>query len=302
MKPISWVVFLFVSLIVTSNAFAQYEANETLSSQDKLALSDNPENSQVNNTTFCGECDTRLTSSPANAKGKMLSSFTYQTGDFGSDKRTHNVYIPFTVIGYLNKFALAGTLPYIYQKSDPRIAAVAGRPQQIRNASGPMRSDSGLGDLLAKGGYHILEEETYFANLWAIAQIKFPTAKDDEGLGTGEFDETLGVETSKSLDETWKVFLDFYYTFIGDPSGTDLNNQATFDIGLRHRVNDRTTLSVAYDDLSNLVDGQANPRDLILGIKHKTSDEAISFTGNINIGLSNGSPDFGYTIGVVSDF
>ena len=228
---------------------------------------------------------------------KVDSAITYETGDFGTGTTVNTVYVPFTLTRYFEMWNLAGTIPFIYQESGPGVTALGGRPFQTSRRGGPSRSDSGLGDMLLKGTYYVLNENTQPLNINAVGQIKFPTADDTKGLGTGEFDETLGLETSKSLDDYWQFFADFYYTFIGDPAGMDLNNEFAFNLGAGYKVNPETTVSLAYQERTAIVDDRPNPRDLVLEVIHKM-DEAISFNGNIDAGLSNGSPDFGITVGM----
>jgi hypothetical protein len=42
-----------------------------------------------------------------------------------------------------------------------------------------------------------LEERDVIPEIMPYVKIKFPTADSDRGLGTGEFDETIGVDLSK---------------------------------------------------------------------------------------------------------
>jgi len=67
-------------------------------------------------------------------------------------------------------------------------------------------------------------------------KIKFPTADEDRGLGTGEFDETIGVDLSKQLLERMSGFLTLAYTFIGDPPGTNLRDSFAGSIGAAYAV------------------------------------------------------------------
>ncbi len=46
---------------------------------------------------------------------------------------------------------------------------------------------------------HVVQEGPVLPEIAPYVKIKFPTADDSRGLGTGEFDETLGVDLSKAL-------------------------------------------------------------------------------------------------------
>src|SRR5207253_10138294 len=58
----------------------------------------------------------------------------------------------------------------------------------------PTRRSSDL-----KVSYAILEEKALIPEIAPYVTIKFPTADENRGLGTGEYDETIGVDLSKRL-------------------------------------------------------------------------------------------------------
>ncbi|MBP9854489.1 MAG: transporter [Candidatus Omnitrophica bacterium] len=273
MKQISLIVCVFVCLVLfSSTSFAQTDT-QGVSQEDYEEF---VEDLQV---------------------WKFTSSITYETGDYGTSTRATTVYIPFTWTRYFEIGNVSGTLPFIYQKSGPGVTAFSGRPLRSSNRRGGTRDDQGLGDVLLKGSYYILKEDTQSLNADVIGQIKFPTADDERGLGSGEFDETVGLETSKNLDELWLVFGDLYYTFIGEPTGLRLNNELAFNLGVGYKLSEPTLISLAFEQRTALVDDQDYPRDLIVGLNHKI-DEELSFNCSADVGLSDGSPDFGATAGI----
>ncbi len=223
---------------------------------------------------------------------------TYETGDFGTNTTTNTTYIPLSIKRLFEKGDVSLTIPYIYQQSAPGVTAIAGRPFRTSPfAGGPRRTESGLGDMLLRGSYYLITEQTEPFNLTPIAQIKFPTADDDKGLGTGEFDETIGLESSKTLNEQWALYLNLYYTFIGDPPSQNFDNEFAVVLGPGYYFNKDTRLSLLYEERTALVDGRSNPRDLLLNLNYQMNS-TTSASGGISIGLSNGSPDFGITAGM----
>ncbi len=233
---------------------------------------------------------------------KFSAAISYDSGDFGTDATTNTVYIPFTLKRYFSAGDLAVTIPYIYQESGRNISALSGRPFQTSKSNSGTRSSEGIGDVLVKGSYYLLTESTTTPfNLSPVAKIKLPTADKDEGLGTGEWDETLGLETSKTLNTEWSLHLDLYYTFIGDPKGIDLNNQFSFDVGGLYQFTEDTAVGLFYEEQTNLVSGRPNPRDLDFTINHKI-DQDYEVFGDLMIGLSKGSPAVGVTAGASARF
>lgn len=134
-------------------------------------------------------------------------------------------------------------------------------------------------------------------NLSGFGTVKFPTADKDKRLGTGEFDESLGLTASKNIDKNWSILGRIGYIFIGDPPGVDLNNQFFYDIGVGYQWSQATFSSITYEEKTKLINGQSNPRDLILGVDQKLN-ETVGIFGNLDFGLSNGSPDISVTAGM----
>src|SRR5262249_7355258 len=58
----------------------------------------------------------------------------------------------------------------------------------------------------------------------------------DRGLGTGEFDETLGVDVSKVLIGSLSGYVELAYTFIGEPPGTTLHNSFGWSVGAAYAI------------------------------------------------------------------
>src|SRR5205823_1195681 len=65
--------------------------------------------------------------------------------------------------------------------------------------------------------YVLLAEKSVLPEVAPYLKIKFPTADSGRGLGTGEFDETVGVDLSKTLFPRFVSYVTLAYTFIGSP-------------------------------------------------------------------------------------
>ncbi len=244
------------------------------------------------------ESEMTLFNTNGDGQWKLNTSFTYSAGDFGTSTTTRTFYWPFTLRRYFERGNVSFTLPFINQRSRTGIAAIKGRPYRIRsNTSGSERSGSGVGDLLLEGRYGIFDETAEAFDLTAMAGFKFPTANSDEGLGTGKFDGTIGMETVKTLSEFWLLYFDLYYSFIGDPPGTNLNNQFSYDFGLGYNLDDDTMMTLFYKESTALVSSQDNPRELIMGVNHRV-DRTMIVYGNAAFGLTEGSPDWALTCGL----
>src|SRR5439155_10460157 len=162
--------------------------------------------------------------------------------DYGAGKDTTIVYVPFTLgVNPLNRLWLDATVPFIHQTTQNVVitgGGVASRKEEKGKLARPARptTEAGLGDALLKASYIVLEEKALIPEITPYVKIKFPTADRDRGLGTGEFDETLGVDVSKNLIGDLYGYLTLAYVFIGDPPGSDLRNSFGWSIGAAYGI------------------------------------------------------------------
>lgn len=132
--------------------------------------------------------------------------FEFEAGlTFHRDGGLHHFEFPFGVT--------AGLLP--------KLEAGIGFGSHIQERQEVVGSSttSGLGDLALGAKWNPLSKETGWASHALAFAVKFPTADDDKGLGTGETDFDLTYIASKSLSETWSVHFNAGYTWTGDPEG-----------------------------------------------------------------------------------
>ena len=163
-------------------------------------------------------------------------------------------------------------------------------------AAGQKVTTSGLGDIILRGRYYIVEEKDYLPLIAVTARMKLPTANEKLGLGTGAFDHGYGVEMSKMIGEKWIAFLDGGYNFIGDPDGFELRNQHWYDVGAGYYLTKYVLASVYFEEYRALIQDFVNARDVFFGVSY-TASAAWRFNGGVIVGLSNGAPDHAVSIG-----
>ncbi len=230
-----------------------------------------------------------------------LSTFVnYSRGDYGTTQDTTLVYVPFTLRAKpIEGLTLGLTVPYIRQTTQNIV--VTGGGVAVRKGVTTAQTEDGLGDLLLKGEYVLLKEQPSIPEITASLKIKFPTADEDKGLGTGEFDETIGVSFSKTFAQRLVAYLDFAYTFIGSPPGTNFNNTFSWSVGTAYLVAQPLTLFGFLDGATAISPGRDNPLEFRFGAEYKVV-QAVRLTGSVSVGLSDGSPDYGVSGGLAWRF
>jgi hypothetical protein len=250
---------------------------------------------------------TLLSTAPALAADFSLSSsFNYFKGDYGTSEDTEIIYVPFTFGVKLDRFEVRLTVPYIRQTSQTVTLTGGGvavrKDKKAQAAQGATQeTESGLGDVLLRGSYVLLQEQDVWPEVIPYVKIKFPTADEDRGLGTGKFDETIGVDLSKTFLERFTAYLTVAYTFIGSPQGSDFDNSFGWSVGAAYAVAQPFTVFAFLDGATAISSAQEDPLALSVGAEWRLS-QVVKLTGSVTRGLSDGSADWGISAGLALRF
>ena len=237
----------------------------------------------------------------------LSTSVNYSVGDYGTGKDTTLVYIPFTLgVSPLDRLWLSMTVPYLHQTTQNVVltgGGVAVRKKGMGKFAQPATSssESGLGDVMLKVSYVLLEDKELIPEIAPYVKIKFPTADKDRGLGTGEFDETVGVDVSKRLVDSLFGYVTVAYTFIGSPPGTDLRNSFGWSLGAAYTVIQPLSVFAFLDGATAIARGEDDPLELRVGAEFRVM-KALKLTGAVTRGLSKGSADWGLSAGLALRF
>lgn len=256
---------------------------------------------------------------------------SYSSGKFGTNTTSTFFYAPVSIRRLFKDGDVTLVIPFVTATSDGRTTLVGGTATRIddnphsgsgggtaddggcsgkdSNVSGKFRTcgttsrlpgqkvtTAGLGDIILKGRYYVVEEKDYLPLIAVTGRMKMPTASADQGLGTGAFDYGAGLEISKMLGEKWIAFLDGGYNVIGDPDGINFQNQHWYDVGAGYYVTKDLLCSAYYEEYRAIARGFVNARDVFIATNY-TASSAWRFSGGVTVGLSDGSPAYALTVG-----
>lgn len=222
---------------------------------------------------------------------QVESSITYETGKYGTDEDTSLFYWPVTLKRFMSKGDVSVTVPYVNLDSSGGRTVIDGSVVEGTGSGG-----SGVGDVSVKGRYNWIEQDEMLPYIDLIARLKLPTADENKGLGTGEADAGFGVELSRRFMQDYIGFADLSYTFIGDPPGIDYDNRIDADLGLGYQFTQEWMGSAAYDYRSAISSGGEDAHSVLFLANYKISPQVRTY-GMVEVGLSDGAPDYGLTIG-----
>jgi hypothetical protein len=234
------------------------------------------------------------------------SSVDYSVGDYGTSRDTRIVYVPFTLgVRPVDTLWISLTVPWIYQSSENVVltgGGVAVRKEDGGKFARPERSSSqsGLGDMLLKVSYTVLKERTFVPEITPYFKLKVPTAQRDKGLGTGEFDETVGVDLSKRLFDGFFGYGSLAYTFIGDPPGTNFRNSFGWSVGPGYSIGP-LSLFAFLEGATAISSEQKDPLEVRVGAEYRLLP-TLKFNAAVTRGLSDGAADWGVSAGFTLRF
>jgi Putative MetA-pathway of phenol degradation len=230
----------------------------------------------------------------ADLQWSVTTAVFYSVGDYGTDKDTTIVSAPVTLgVTPIERLTLSLTVPYIRQTTQNVVVTGGGVAVRTRGSSttSSARTEDGVGDVLLKGSVAVLRDEGPIPEVAPYVRIKFPTADEDRGLGTGEFDETIGVELSKRLTDRLTGLLGFSYTFIGSPAGEELRDSIGWSLGGDYAVTPPISL-FAFLEFSTAIDQRQPDLELRVGAEFRAT-KALSLIAAVSRGFTEGSADWG---------
>lgn len=167
--------------------------------------------------------------------------------------------------------------------------------------SGMFGGEYGLGDITLTGGYVVIKDSDTSPQMRPTLYVKFPTADESRGFGTGEFDYGGGVAVSKWLGN-WQPFAEGRYIVQGGAHDeTGALNFVTADAGVAYSWSERLATSMYARFGSRLFDGLSAPLEARLKTVWRFGERAYTEV-YAHKGLSDGSPDYGGGISVFREF
>lgn len=156
-------------------------------------------------------------------------------------------------------------------------------------------NEVGLADTELKLKYRFLEEKMGSPAFALSAAMKFPTASEKKGLGSGKADLTFNTIFTKNLSKRWVVHLNLGYTFVGEP-GAD--NEFNYSAAAQFVLSDRWCLVGEIGGVNNLNGHKRDdPLSGLLGVYYLFRDDIVWDLG-VEIGMNRAAPDFRLTSGL----
>ncbi|BAU49789.1 hypothetical protein SVA_3241 [Sulfurifustis variabilis] len=226
-----------------------------------------------------------LSAPAAGAEGSYYFELSagFKTGDFGTPT-DNDLYYLSPALGYVApRYDLSVTVPYLSLTTE---------------TAGRSNTETGAGDVIARGGRELLPEGGA-VSLYGSLAVKLPTADEDKGLGTGKTDVGAFASLSRRL-EGMRLSLLGGYIKVGDPPGVDLDDVLLYGVGFSG-MRARTHLYGSLEGRTATVPGADDPLEINAGFFHPLNPRHW-IKGTAFVGLTDGGPDWGMSLGFVQWF
>jgi len=161
-------------------------------------------------------------------------------------------------------------------------------------------SASGVGDAFVNFSYKLLEENEGMPGVNLHAGVKLPTADEEKGLGTGEFDYQMGVGLGKGIGR-WFLYGGLDYNILGDPEYYDLDNYISGYASVATAVLDNMEVSLQLSAAQAATDVSDDSLALGVGMNYFLEKYGMVSAG-LQKGLTDGSPDYSLVVGYSISF
>ena len=220
----------------------------------------------------------------------LTTGLDYSTGKYGQAETTDILYIPFTGKYEADQYSLKLTVPYLEVTGPGNVVRDVGQIGPA-SASATRTRQSGLGDIVVAGTYDMYVGHANGTLVDVTAKIKFGTADEAKGLGTGKNDYALQADLYKTLGEN-TVFGTLGYKVLGSPAGTTLNNVFYASLGAGHQYSRETSAGLILNLQQKASATGSAQRELTAYVSHKLGKTWKAQAYAVK-GFSDGSPDWG---------
>jgi hypothetical protein len=215
----------------------------------------------------------------------------YTTGDYGGSSSIDEIYVPMTGSWDNGLIGLRLSVPWATVRA-PQGTLIDGPDGQPVVGDGPRRTESGLGDVIAAVTWiNAADYAPAAMSMDLTGTVKFGTADEDKGLGTGKNDYSIQADVYKFFGPT-SLIVTGGYTVRGDPDGYDLHDVWFASAGVAFGVNEDTRGGLFLDWRQSAVDGADDPAELS-GFLSRQFAQTVDLSAYALVGLSDSSPDWG---------
>ena len=219
----------------------------------------------------------------------LTSGLDYSSGKYGTNERTEITSVPLIGKYEQGNWVLKLTVPYVSITGPGNVSPGIG---VFRNSTNTKRTtESGLGDIVAAATYNVYSGGQGGPAVDLTGKVKFGTADENKGLGTGKNDYMGQVDVYQSFGD-FTALGTVGYRVYGDTSAAPLDNVFYGSIGGTYKIMQGTSTGIIYDYRSSITSNGSGISEVTAFVNHKINDNWKAQAYLVK-GLADGSPDYG---------
>ena len=220
----------------------------------------------------------------------LSTGIDFTSGTYGGDVDIEDTYVPLTATVDYGSVAFRLTVPYLSVTApEGTIFDPGGEPLP---GSGALTTESGLGDIIGSVTfYDVISSRRLGLAMDLTGKVKFATADEDKGLGTGESDYSVQADFYKFVND-FTLLSSVGYKFRGDPTGLDLNNVFVASLGGTYKFTPDVNGGLFFDYRESSISGSDSIQELSAFVSRRVSEDwRLQIYGLT--GFTDSSPDWG---------
>ncbi len=242
-------------------------------------------------------------STQAGQSWSLSTSMTFNEGTYIYDNTIENYNLNVGVSYKKPLWSVTATLPLLAQQDNVGLTTSL----EPGNAGDSLSLDMdsahdnnvtmGFGDLYLYGQRTIWKNLKSRAFLSTTFQLKVPMVFSSEMFSSQKMDYGAGLTFRKYLG-TYSLFTDLGYLVLGDPVWGKYKDPIIFGVGIGKTFLWKNVFaSVYYRTYTEILAGISPPKQISMGIYARLTHQ-MYLSSNWTIGLSESSPDNGFSLGL----
>ena len=232
-------------------------------------------------------------------KFSLTSGFDYSSGSYGTSTTTDITSIPLIGKYEADLWSLSLTVPYVSISGNgtvvPGIGEIHGKGKGksgVGTTTTTRRTtESGLGDIVAAGTYNLFAGSENAPVIDFTGKVKFGTADENKGLGTGENDYSGQFDLYKSFGN-FTALGTVGYKVYGDNSSAPLDNVFFGSVGGTYKLSQSASAGLIYDYRPAIVSHGSDLSEMTAFVNYKLTKNWKA-QGYLVKGFADGSPEYG---------
>jgi hypothetical protein len=226
------------------------------------------------------------------AKNKLTLSTgaTYTTGDYGTSHDTDIYYLPLNAKFKSGQWTYKLTVPYLRKTGQVNVLREIGQVG-ITTVTTKRKTERGLGDVIASIKHPVYYQPSLRLFVDITGSIKFGTADNDKGLGTGENDYSVKLGFYH-LRGDLTPYATLGYKNYGDSSSIKLNDVFFGSTGFSYKLSEKLDAGINFSFKEKVSASSVSSRVLTLFATQKLGEQ-YKVQAYVLGGFGDSSPDQG---------